>query len=356
MPVRLPLHLYREKTRHGRHVYYVRVGHGPRTRIHEDYDTDPFWDAYRGALSGKPPEKEKGPALGTFAWLIGRYIASAEWSDLSAATRKQRHTVYRAVEGTAGDRPAAKIQRGDILGSRDKRRDKPHAANNYVKAMRGLFGWAVERDLLKADPTKGVKLLTGKNDRVGFHAWTEDECARFEAKHPIGSRPRLAYDILLYTGLRRGDAVKLGRPHVRNGEFTIRTEKTGAVVIAPILPALAASIAATQTGDLTFICTERGKPFTKESFGTWFGKICRAAKCPGSAHGLRKAGARRAAEDGATEAQLNALFGWADGSRESATYTKTANRAKLARDARRRPPSEPEAGTKNPAPATQVRD
>jgi hypothetical protein len=58
-----------------------------------------------------------------------------------------------------------------------------------------------------------------------------------------------------------------------------------------------------------------------------FGEVCRAAGCPGSAHGLRKAGARRAAEDGETEAQLNALFGWADGCRESATYTRTANRA-----------------------------
>ncbi|MCJ2030558.1 hypothetical protein MKK50_14295 [Methylobacterium sp. J-043] len=81
------------------------------------------------------------------------------------------------------------------------------------------------------------------------------------------------------------------------------------VVAAPILPALAASIAAAPTGELTFIATERDRPFTKESFGTWFGKVCRTAGCPGSAHGLRKAGARRAAEDGTTEAQLNALFG-----------------------------------------------
>ncbi|GEP11262.1 hypothetical protein MGN01_31070 [Methylobacterium gnaphalii] len=349
MPAKLPLHLYRETTRHGRAVYYVRVGHGPRTRIAEDYDTDAFWDAYRAALTGKQPPKQQGPETGSLAWLIGKYVESAEWSELSAATRKQRHTVYRIIEGTAGTRPARGIQKNDILASRDHRRDKPHAANNYVKAMRGLFGWAMDRNYVPADPTKGVKLLAGKNDDAGFHAWTEDECARFEAKYPVGTRPRLAFDVLLYTGLCRGDAVRLGQPHVRNGEFTIRTEKTGAVVIAPILPQLAASIAATQTGELTFICTERGKPFTKESFGTWFGKICRAARCPGSAHGLRKAGARRAAEEGATEAQLNALFGWADGSRESATYTKTANRAKLAREARKSAIAEAEKRTSDPA-------
>lgn len=103
------------------------------------------------------------------------------------------------------------------------------------------------------------------------------------------------------------------------------------VVIAPILTALAASIAAGPTGDPSFICTERGGPSTKESFGTWVGKVCREAQCPGPAHGLRKAGARRAAEDGVTEAQLEALFGWADGSLKCVTYTRTANRARMAR-------------------------
>ena len=232
-----------------------------------------------------------------------------------------------------------------LLAGRDRRRDKPHAANNFLKAMRGLFGWAVNADYVRVDPTLGVKLLSGGNDDTGFHAWTEDELARFEDRWKVGTRQRLAFDLLLYTGLRRGDAVRLGRPHVRDGEFTIRTEKTGMVVVAPILPPLAESIAATPTGELTFIATDRGRPFTKESFGTWFGKVCREASCPGSAHGLRKAGARRAAEAGASEAQLNALFGWADGSRESATYTRTANRARLAREAKR-----------NPAPVSRVRD
>lgn len=62
--------------------------------------------------------------------------------------------------------------------------------------------------------------------------------------------------------------------------------------------------------------------------------VAHEAGVPGTVHGLRKAGARRAAEAGATEAQLNALFGWAPGSRESATYTRTADNARLARSTR----------------------
>lgn len=345
MPRPRPPHLVRETTRHGTVVWYVRVGQGPRTRMREPFGSEAFWRDYRLAVEGKPVGPARGPAVGTLSWLIARYLTTAEWSDLAPATRKQRHAVYRTVEETAGNEPVKAIDRRAILAGRDRRRDRPHAANNFLKAMRGLFGWALAADYVKADPTLGVKLLSGSNDDEGFHAWTEEELARFEAHWPLGTRQRLAFDLLLYTGLRRGDAVRLGRPHVRGGDFTIRTEKTGMVVVAPILPALAASIAAAPTGELTFIATERGRPFTKESFGTWFGKACRAAGCPGSAHGLRKAGARRAAEDGATEAQLNALFGWADGSRESAIYTRTANRAKLARQAR-----------KNPAPFDKVRD
>ncbi len=344
MPRPRPPHLVRETTRHGTVVWYVRVGQGARTRMREAYGSPGFWRDYRLAVEGKPLAPAAGPKPGTLSWLIAKYVASAEWSELKPATRKQRHGFYRAMEKTAGDELLSAIDRRAILAGRDRRRDTPYAANNFLKSLRGLFRWALDADHVKVDPTTGIKLLAGNNDD-GFHAWTEEELERFEAKWPIGTRQRLAFDLLLFTGLRRGDVVRLGRPHVRNGEFTIRTEKTGMVVIAPILPPLAASIAAAATGELTFLATERGLPFGKESFGNWFGKACREAKCPGSAHGLRKAGARRAVEEGATESQLNALFGWADGSRESATYTRTANRAKLAREARAAP-----------APSVPVRD
>jgi integrase len=93
---------------------------------------------------------------------------------------------------------------------------------------------------------------------------------------------------MLYTGLRRGDAAILGRQHVSDGVITMRAEKTGAQLTIPILPELARVIEATKTGDLTYVATPSGGPMRKESFGNWFGEACRAAKVPGSAHGLRK--------------------------------------------------------------------
>jgi integrase len=133
---------------------------------------------------------------------------------------------------------------------------------------------------------------------------------------------------LLYTGLRRSDAVRVGKEHVRDGVITVRTAKTGIVVDLPLLPPLAESIAATKTGDLAFIVSEWGRPFTAESFGNWFRDACREAGVRKSAHGLRQAGATRAAENGATEHQLMAMFGWTT-TKQAQLYTKAANRKRM---------------------------
>ena len=338
MPRPRPPHLHREETRHGDVVWYVRKKHGPRLRIRAAFGTDEFWREYRAALEGAASATTRAKAKPqTLAWGLERYRSSPAWAALAVATRRQRENIYRHVAESAGDTPLPKIDTQAIREGRDRRAAKPHGANNFVKAMRGFFGWAANPDggnLVPVDPTKGVRLLDGPNDEIGHHTWTDEEIARFEARWPIGTRERLALDLLLYTGLRRGDVVRLGRQHVRDGVITLRTEKKAGVgiVYPPVLPVLAETIAATKTGALTFLVTERGAPFVKEGFGNWFGDACRKANCPGSAHGLRKAGATRAAEKGATVNQLMALFGWST-PKMAMHYTQAADRKKLAQRA-----------------------
>jgi integrase len=311
-------------------VWYVRKGHGTRIRLREPFGSDAFWSEYRAALEGAP--QAPGKATGSpqsFSWAINRYRASSAWNALSKASRKQRDAIYKALEKTIGREPLGRITETTIDNSMTARRDRPHSANNFLKAMRGFYAWAAgDGKLVAADPTRSAHMLKGPNDRIGFHTWTEDEATRFEAHWPLGTRARLAFDLLLFTGLRRGDVVRLGRQHARDGILTIRTEKTGTAVSMPISPPLAASITATTTGDLTYLVTREGRPFTKESFGNWFGDCCRAAGCPGSAHGLRKAGATRAAENGASERQLMAMYGWTDGDM-ARHYTEAASRRRL---------------------------
>ena len=196
--------------------------------------------------------------------------------------------------------------------------------------MRGLFDWAEEAKLVKSNPAAKVRYPTLKTGQ-GFPVWAEEDVAAYEARWPVGTRQRVWLAVLLYTGLRRGDAVLLGRQHVRNGVASLRTEKTGIEVHIPMLPPLLEALDAGPTGDLAFICGSTGKPLTKESFGNNFSDACRAAGVRKSAHGLRKIGATRLANAGATVAQLNAVFGWT-GSKMASLYTQAADRARLARD------------------------
>lgn len=329
MPRPRPPHLMREVTRHGAVAWYVRKGKGARVRLKGEYGSPEFWTSYRDALEGKPAPAQAKPSPHTLQWALDRYRASSAWAGLARATRRQRENIFKAVIAAAGAERLCDINRASIIASREKRAATPHAANVYLKAMRSFYAWACgDGALVTEDPTKGVSLLKGANDDVGFHTWTEEEMARFEERWPLGTRERLAFDLLLYTGLRRGDAVRVGRQHVRDGVIHIKAEKTGEDLFLPILPPLAASIAAAPTGDLAFIIGADGKPFVKESFGNWFRDACRAAKCPGAAHGLRKAGAVRAAEGGASDKELMALFGWTSG-KMAALYTRAADRKRL---------------------------
>lgn len=330
MPRPRPPHLHREKNRHGDFVWYVRREHGKRTRLRATYGSQEFWAEYRAALEGAPVAL-KAVKPQTLAWAIERYRSHSTWNAFALATRRQRDNIFKAVAKTAGGTALADITSSVIKAGKERRSTHPHAANNFLKTMRGLFGWAVEAGYVAIDPTKGVKLLKGKNDKVGFHTWTEAEVERFEQRWPIGTRERLAMDLLLYTGLRRGDVVRLGRQHVRDGVMSIPTEKKGAEreVVIPILDILAETIALSKTGDLTFITTARGTPYVKESFGNWFKEACVAAGVPGSCHGLRKAGATRAAENGASEWQLQAIYNWST-SKMAQLYTRAANKKRLA--------------------------
>jgi integrase len=335
MPRPRPPFLCRQVTQHGRAVWYVRVRHGPRIRLKAEYGSSEFWAAYNAAIAGKlAPDARPRAATGTLEWLWNRYRETSAWTDLSVATRRQRENIMLHVLRSAGAEPFARITKKHLVEGRDRRRDTPAQARNFLDAMRGLFRWALQAEHVAIDPTAGVR-NPARLKGGGFPVWTEADVAAYEARWPVGTRQRVWLDVLLYTGLRRGDAVVLGRQHLKDSVATIRTEKShGAVTVTiPILPVLAHTLEAGPTGDLAFICGERGKPFTKESFGNEFREAAKAAGLVGkSCHGVRKIGATRAAENGATVAELEALFGWQGGGM-AALYTRAADRVRLAKRA-----------------------
>lgn len=352
MPRPRPQYLQSERTRHGRLVWYVRVGTGPRIRIRGEYGSAEFMEAYHAALAGERPTPKVPAARGTLEWLWLLYRQSSAWVDLSSATRKQRENIMKHVLKSAGHHPLSHITRTSIVAGRDRRAATPSQAKNFISTMRGLFGWALEANLVSVDPTAGVKRPKRKRSE-GFPVWTNDDIAKFEKRWSRGTRERVMLDVFLYTGLRRGDAAKVGKQHVSGNFIQIDTEKTGMRVTIPILKELRATLDAGPVGDLAFIATADGRPMTKESLGNAFRDACRAAGIKKSAHGLRKAAATNAANRGATERELEAIFGWAGGQMAS-LYTRSANREALSKSAADKLARD-ETETSIPAPCDKVR-
>jgi integrase len=341
--------------RHGNvRVYFRRKGQR-KIRFTETPGTDEFEKEYQRAFRGEAvPARSHNTAMpGTMRWLCEQYYASAVFQSLAASTRKVRRGILDEICQRVGNFRYALMEPPHVAKLRDEKAAYPHAANNRVKALRQLFAWASspEYGYAKSNPARDVSRLRGTNPD-GIQAWTEADAVLYEARHPIGTKARLAFDLLLYTGVRRSDVVRLGPQMERSfAELTpdgktvevqklLFTEAKGRSRITkthelPILPPLRQSIDATPTGHLVYLVTAFGKPHSAKAFGNWFKKRCREAGLEDlSAHGLRKLGAQRCAEAGATEHQLMALFGWTN-PQQAAVYTRKANRVRLEAQAAR---------------------
>lgn len=204
-----------------------------------------------------------------------------------------------------------------------------------IKALRQVYAFAVEYEITDRNPAKDVPYLSSNSD--GFHAWSIDEVLQYERTHPIGTKARLVFALLLYTGQRRADIVRLGKQHVSDGWIRLTQQKNERrrpiTVEIPLIAELRTIIERSPTGDLTFLVTEFGRPFTSNGFGNRFRKWCDEAGLPQcSAHGLRKAAASRLAELGCTELEIMSVTGHST-SKEVERYTRAARRRVLAKSA-----------------------
>ena len=209
--------------------------------------------------------------------------------------------------------------------------DTPEAANNLLKVLRVILGYAVSVGLIASNPATGVKKYRSRGE--GFHSWRKTRSRNSKTRHEIGSRTRLAFALLLYTAQRRSDVVRMGWQHVQGDAVAVRQDKTGTALLIPVHPELATALASVPRTNLTFLMTEKGAPFTSAGFGNWFRDQCNLAglsHC--TAHGLRKAAATRLANAGCSSDQIKAITGHKSLS-EVAHYTRAADQQRLARQA-----------------------
>ena len=199
-----------DRDRYGVMRYYVRR-HGRKIRIREKPGTDAFVQAYneaRAALdpgfTDRPDDIKAAPA-GTLGWLAARYFASTEFRRLDPKSQQTRRNVIEDClreprkPGAADlmrDCPLSAFSSAHVKMFRDRKADLPGAANNRRKYLSAMFGWAVEEGLMRSNPAREIRRIKYATD--GYHTWTTDEVRQFEARHPIGTKARLALSLLLY--------------------------------------------------------------------------------------------------------------------------------------------------------------
>lgn len=311
-------------------LYFRRKGCKP-VRLPDDTQSTAFHEAYTAALAASKPTIENRVQEGSLEALARSYYQSAAFRQLGASTQRVYRRIIADLLRKHGEKPVKLLRAERVRRMLDEKADTPAAANHLLRTLRALMKHAVRLGLSNDDPTRDVERLKERGE--GAATWTEEDIATFEARWPLGSRPRLALALLLYTGQRRSDVVRMGRQHIRQGGIEVRQVKTGARLLIPLHPELAALIER-ETDRLTFLMTEAGAPFTPNGFYMRFREWARAAGLADgrSPHGLRKAAARRLAEAGCTAHQIAAVTGHKTLG-EVQRYTRAADQERLARDA-----------------------
>jgi len=253
--------------------------------------------------------------------------------NLAPETRRTRRNSLERFRSQHRDKRGGLLQRRHIADMVAAKAAKtPAAAQSFLKVIHALILYCQSIGMCDDDPTAGIKNVKLRSE--GIYTWSEVDIATFEAKHPIGSRARLALALLLYTAQRRSDVIRMGRQHIRDGAIHLTQRKTGAALAIPIHRDLASVIDATASDHLTFLTTGSGSPFSAAGFGNLFRDWCNEAGVPRqcSAHGLRKAACRRLAEAGCSAPEIMSISGHAS-LREVQRYCAAADQVRMARSA-----------------------
>jgi integrase len=366
---------YEDEDRHGNLRRYFRrripgTTKYRKVRLRQDPNTEAFYAEFAAAMAGvpylppgEPPPRPEPPraVINSLRWATEKYMReSVEFRGYDVETQKTRRRILNAIcnepmsetdKREVGDLPCDipddKIR---VLVNR-KALVSIDSANAWLKALRKFSAWAVTTNppLIKRNIAEDVPLLQ-RIETGGHHTWTIEEIETFAQVYPRGTKAHLALMLFLLTGQRLSDVARLGKQFIRRPEHVApalrqihpgrwlafrqhknRRRKPVDLVI-PILPELEAVLAASPLGDMTFLQTEFGKSYTTKGLGNWFGHKCETARVPGRAHGLRKAGATIAAENGATPHQLMAIFGWRT-LEQAEVYTKKVRQQLMAGNA-----------------------
>lgn len=333
-PARVALkHISRFRDRHGHLRHYLRLPGRKAVPLPGAPGSPEFMHAYQAAIEAAATDAEALPAApkvvpGSLDALALSYYAAPAYTDLRASTRAAYRRIVEELRASHGRHPVKML---DAQGVRMllAAKDRPTAANHRLRLIRALVAHAIAMGWLAQDPTSGVKRRRYQTD--GFTTWTEADIAAYEARHPSGTQARLALALLLYTGQRRSDVIRMGRQHITPAGIEIRQVKTLHQLTVPRHSALDAELAQVPPDRLIFLVNDNQRPW--KSAGAFYNQFKRWVAEAGlpadrAPHGLRKGCGRRLAEAGATTHQIMAILGVSLKTAE--IYTRAAEQVRLA--------------------------
>jgi enterobacteria phage integrase len=334
MPRKLPPFVECWRDRHGKLRVYFRKGKGARIALPTSIGSDEFNSAYQAALSGQlAPARQRhaSPLPGTIAALIVSYMRTTAYIGLRATTKAGYASRIEALRTRHGHRTVVGLTRERIVtGILQPYADRPGAALSTLKIIRVLIRHAIDVGWLKHDPSVGIKRAKTHEIR----SWTDAEIKAFEERWPIGTKQRLAFGLMLYTGQRRSDVHRMTWANVTGQSIQVVQQKTGRKLAIPLHRELISLLATADRHHVTIINTEYGQPFTVDGFSQWMRHAITEAGLPLECqpHGLRKAAGRRLAEAGCTVHEIMAVLGHKTLT-EAERYTREADQARLAIEA-----------------------
>ncbi|OJW73049.1 MAG: hypothetical protein BGO57_13310 [Sphingomonadales bacterium 63-6] len=300
------------KDRHGKRRWRFRRTGYDTHYFKAPWGTKEFEQEYAACLQAEPLRIGADRIRpGSVSDVIARYYADTAFLDLRPATQVVYRGVLERFRSTFGDDPMVRFDANRISRLMTAMRDTPHAAIRLRKLLGQLFIFARRANIVpyNFDPIKDTKPPKVVNHE-GYHRWTEEELAAFEAHWPLGTKQRLAFALLLYGAQRSGDVRTMTHESIEDDRITLLQSKTSNAVSVPVVEPLRRALEAGPLGTTLLLENRRGDPYTPKTFYQMMKKACIQAGIPHcSPHGLRKSAARRCREAGCTDEEGMAITG-----------------------------------------------
>jgi integrase len=332
MRERKPKHLQQYKDRHGKLRLYLRKPGQKRIALPGPIYSPAFWTAYHAAMEGAPVPTitNKNPPGSLSAAIVG-YYGSAEYKSLAPSSQKDYRRILEHFRAAHGSKRLAKLETKHVNRIIDERAETPVAAMHLRSRLNSVMKWAIGDGQIRENPITASKKVSTRTD--GYRTWTDQDVVAYRARWPEGTVQRLAMELLLFTGLRRSDVVRIGWPDEKGGAIHVTTQKSQHMTTLeiPIHPVLQRHIDLVPRDYATFLQTEQGEARSPNALTNWIGEAADEAGLPSdsSPHGLRKAACRMLAEAGCSAHMIQAITGHKHLT-EVQTYTRAVEQRHLA--------------------------